>query len=101
MGISVCPYKDLEDRLQNLLFNDRCEVLLGWSSGFVSVLVQGICERVRLCSCESKMKADEVLVLVIYEGGNSQIGLKCGGLSVAFECFVYHGVEFRLNFFNV
>lgn len=33
--------EDLEDRLQNLLFNDRCEVLLGYSSGFLSVLVQG------------------------------------------------------------
>ena len=37
-----CPCgEDLEDRLQNLLFNDRCEVLLSYSSGFVSVLVQG------------------------------------------------------------
>ena len=35
-----CPCgEDLEDGLQNLLFNDRCEVLLGYSSGFVSVLV--------------------------------------------------------------
>ena len=63
-----CPCgEDLEDGLQNLLFNDRCEVLLGYSSGFV----QGCCERVRLCGCESKMKADEVLVSVIYERGNS------------------------------
>ena len=67
-----CPCgEDLEDGLQNLLFNDRCEVLLGYSSGFVSVLVQGRGERVRLCCCESKMKTDEVLVSVIYEGGKS------------------------------
>ena len=67
-----CPCgEDLEDGLQNLLFNDRCGVLLGYRSGFVSVLVQGSGERVRLCGCESKMKADEVLVSVIYEGGNS------------------------------
>ena len=52
------------------------------------MLVQGSGERVRLCSCESKMKADEVLVVVIYEGGHSQISLKCGGLSVAFERFL-------------
>lgn len=37
-----CPCgEDLEDGLQNLLFNDRCGVLLGYRSGFVSVLVQG------------------------------------------------------------